>query len=208
MSCPSCPLPRERGAALVFALCVLIAVLLVGVSAAEMALQAEKSARSERDRHLAFQAAEAALLDAEIDIEGGLDPASGRAAMFAPDSALGFAPGCGHGTASANVGLCLRAPVGVAPVWQSIDFADGGAASAHSVPYGNFTGAILKTGQGSLPAKLPRYIIELMPYNYMGEDAGAKLSYFYRVTAIGFGARETTQVVLQTFYRKLPGSAP
>ena len=191
-----------------FALCILIAVLLVGVSAARMALQAEKSARSERDRHLAFQAAEAALVDAEMDIEGGLDARSQRAAMFAPDSALGFALGCGHGVASANLGLCLRAGGSEAPVWQVIDFADDGAASAHSVPYGNFTGAILKTGQGSLPAKLPRYIIELMPFNYMGEDAGLQLSYFYRVTAIGFGARASTLVVLQTLYRKLPGSAP
>jgi type IV pilus assembly protein PilX len=204
----SCPSSRQRGAALVIALFMLIAVLLVGVSAAQMAVMAEKSARSERDRHIAFQAAEAALLDAEKDIEGGLDPASKRAALFSSDSALGFEPGCGRGSANANLGLCLRAGAGAAPVWQAIDFADGGAASARSVAYGAFTGLAMKTGQGSLPAKPPRYIVELMPFNYMGEDAGAKLSYFYRVTAIGFGARETTQVVLQTFYRKLPGSAP
>jgi type IV pilus assembly protein PilX len=40
-----------------------------------------------------------------------------------------------------------------------------------------------------------------MAYNRQGESA-EKPSYFYRVTAIGFGVRDTTQVVLQTFYRK------
>jgi type IV pilus assembly protein PilX len=42
-----------------------------------------------------------------------------------------------------------------------------------------------------------------MPYNKEGEGATREdLTYFYRITAIGFGVRDTTQVVLQTFYRK------
>ena len=54
-----------------------------------------------------------------------------------------------------------------------------------------------------MPARPPRYLIELMAYNKAGEDAsGDGRTYFYRVTAIGFGMRDTTRVVLQTFYRK------
>jgi type IV pilus assembly protein PilX len=40
-----------------------------------------------------------------------------------------------------------------------------------------------------------------MTYTAPGERADA-VSYFYRLTAMGYGIRKTTQVVLQTFYRK------
>lgn len=192
---------RRRGVALLVTLFLLIAVLLVGASAAQLALQGEKAARGERDRHLAFQTAEAALLDAENDIEG--KPGKpGRSAMFAPGSALGFADGCGDGSVDANLGLCLRAADGQPPVWQSIDFSEAAEGGVRSVPYGGFTGAVMHTGQGSLPSRLPRYIIELLPYTPEGEEAGAEPSYAYRVTAVGFGASEQSQVVLQSFYRK------
>jgi type IV pilus assembly protein PilX len=192
----------ETGAALVVVLSILIVVLLLGASAAQMALQGEKAARGERDRHLAFQAAEAALMDAENDIEGR-PGAPGRSAMFAPDSALGFVDGCGIG--SVDLGLCLPAPQGMAPTWQAVDLADAGG--LHFVPYGRFTGATMQTGNGLLPARAARYIIELLRYLQPGQDAGTANNYFYRITALGFGARETTQVVLQTYYRKA-GSPP
>lgn len=60
----------------------------------------------------------------------------------------------------------------------------------------------MPTGQGFLPFKRPRYIIELVPYTREGEDAGPSISHVYRVTAIGFGVRDTSQVVLQSYYRK------
>lgn len=184
--------------ALLVALFMLVAILLLGASAAQLALQGERAARAARDGQVAFQAAEEALMDAENDIEGGAG-ASGRSAMFAPDSAQGFVAGCGAGGASQ--GLCLHGADGAAPVWQSIDLGADGAA-ARSVPYGQFTGAAMATGAGALPFRRPRYIIELLPYAAEGEDAGAQRGYCYRVTAIGFGARESSQVVLQSVYRK------
>ncbi len=57
-------------------------------------------------------------------------------------------------------------------------------------------------GTGTLPARLPRYIIELMPYARAGHDAGKRTGNFYRITAIGFGASASTCVVLQAFYLK------
>lgn len=68
----------------------------------------------------------------------------------------------------------------------------------------------MQTGQGVLPFRRPRYIIELLPDTAAGEEAGATPRYVYRVTAIGFGASRATEVVLQTFYRKQTphGSAP
>jgi type IV pilus assembly protein PilX len=203
-----------QGAALVVVLGMLIIVLLLGTSAAQMALQGEKVARGERDRQIAFQMAEAALLDAETDIEGR-PGAPGRSALFAADSALGFVDGCGVG--SEDLGLCLPAAQGMAPAWQAIDLADadgdGGtdAGKMHFVPYGKFTGATMQTGHAFLPAKAARYIIELLRSMQPGRDAGTARHYSYRITAIGFGARATTQVVLQSYYRKpdaAPGSAP
>jgi len=119
--------------------------------------------------------------------------------MFAPDSALGFADGCGVGNDGANLGLCRHAVAGMAPVWQAIDLSGD---ETHTVGYGQYTGATMQTGQGFLPFKRPRYIIERMACHRAGEDASAPPAYCYRVTAIGFGARPATQVVLQSVYRK------
>lgn len=192
---------RQHGATLIVTLLMLIAVLMLGMSAALIALQAEKASRNERDRQIAFQAAEAGLMDAEADIENSAAAAS-RSHIFTHDSANGFTPGCGAGSGNPYLGLCSRAEDGVPPIWQTIDFLDR-SEQAKSVPYGRFTGQSFQTGKGSLPGRPPRYIIELMTYNMPGAGTGMEdIKYFYRVTAIGFGTRDATQVVLQTFYRK------
>lgn len=192
---------RERGASLVAALMMLIVTMLLGISAAQIALQGEKVSRNDRDRQVALQAAEAALMDAELDIEGSPDAAKSRSALFASDNILAFPDtGCGSGLGSANLGLCAAAPDTATPVWQGVDFLND-SSNASSVPYGRFTGYAFPAGKGALPAKLPRYIIEPMMFSYKGHGA-EKPEVFFRVTAIGFGMRDTTQVVLQTFYRK------
>lgn len=192
---------RQQGATLVVSLLMLVAILLLGISAAQIALQGEKASRNDRDRQIAFQAAEAALMDAEMDIENSTATGS-RSKVFARDSKEGFADGCGAGTDSTYLGLCTRAEDGAPSVWKTVNFLDQ-STNAKSVPYGHFTGQTFDTGKGSLPERKPRYIIELMTYNKAGEGASQEdTTYFYRVTAIGFGTRSTTQVVLQTFYRK------
>jgi type IV pilus assembly protein PilX len=193
------------GMALIVTLLMLAVLMLLGTSAGQLALLSEKASRNERDRQLAFQGAEAALMDAELDIEQSPDAAKSRSQMFSKNSAFGF-PGdgeesCRAGEANIYLGLCRRAQNGATPVWQTVDFLATASASVRSVQYGTFTGRTMQTGAGSLPARPPRYIIELMPYNKPGESAD-KLTYFYRITAIGFGARDITQVVLQSFYRK------
>ena len=204
------PLPhawraRQGGASLIVSLLMLAAVLLLGTSAAQIALQGEKASRNDRDRQIAFQAAEAALMDAELDIENSPDPAKSRSKQFSKGSALGF-PGdgeeaCGSGESNPNLGLCRRAPDGAAPIWLTVDLLDTASSTTSSVPYGKFTGQVFPNGKGSLPGKLPRYVIELMVDNQQAANAD-KVSYVYRVTAIGFGAKDSAQVVLQTFYRK------
>lgn len=196
---------HQRGVSLIISLVMLVAVLILGTSAALLALQSEKASRNERDRQIAFQAAEAALMDAELDIEHSPDAANSRSLLFSKNSAMGFPGdgegGCTGGYGSTSLGLCKRAEEGASPAWQSVDFTDDQPATARSVPYGRYTGQSFQIDRGSLPGKLPRYVIELMTYNRNGESA-EKPTYFYRITAVGFGPRDTTQVMLQTFYRK------
>ena len=190
---------RQRGATLFLMLCILVMLMLMGVSAVRTALNAERSARGDRDRHIALQSAEAALDDAERDIEGGSDPASPRAGLFEAGNNTGFAPGCSGGRNNPALGLCLRTPDTGTPVWQSVGLAQ---ADPRSVPFGRFTGASMPHGGGGLPAKLPRYVIERMPTAMAGHDASRQPGSLYRITAIGFGASETTCVVLQSYYLK------
>ncbi|TWI70207.1 type IV pilus assembly protein PilX [Pseudoduganella lurida] len=179
---------REAGITLIVSLLMLVAVMLLAAAAAGTALMGEKAARAERDRHVALQAAEDALMDAEHDLDTA---AAERADLLA---APAFAPGCGTGSA---LGLCARSAPGDPPPWQTVDLA-----GASAVPFGHFTGAAMETGSGFAPLRRPQYIVERLPYHRPGEEAGGPPRYFYRVTAIGFGSRAATQVVLQTAYRR------
>ena len=195
---------RQRGISLVIVLVLMIAALFLGASAAVIAIQAEKASRGDRDRQVAFEAAEAALNDAAIDIEGSAASASaGR--VFSADSALGFPPldgsvTCFTATNTNGFGLCRQPVPGQPAAWLSADFSVD-TINAESVDYGHFTHALLTFGHGNSPSRLPRYVIELMPDVQAG-GSGQKVQFFYRITAIGFGANPNTSVVLQSFYRK------
>ena len=196
---------RQQGISLVIVLVLLFATLFLGMSAAVIAIQAEKASRGDRDRQVAFEAAEAAPNDAAIDIEGSTAGiAAGR--VFAPDSAIGFpaldgAVTCYTAKDSVNFGLC-RSPVAGKPAsWLSADFSVDDI-NAESVEFGHFTQNKFATGSGSLPTRMPRYLIELIPDIQAGNSA-QKVKFFYRITAIGFGAHSDTRVVLQTFHRKV-----
>lgn len=168
---------HQRGASLLIVLLMLVVVMLFGVSSAQLTLMNEKSSRNDRDRHIAFQAAEAGLRDAERDIAGG------RVTLEAfPDQA-----GACHGI-GAYGGLCL-ATASIAP-WRLTDF----SAPAPSVSYGRFTGLSFPHGAASLPAQPPRYLIELIRLATADQQVVTR----YRVTAVGFGPRQSTQVMLQT----------
>jgi len=193
-------LPRrgQRGAALVCALVLMIVAMLVGVSVCRAVFASIASAGAERERSIAYEAAEAALRDAERDIASeapGTDPA--RAAQFTDAGAGGFVDGCGR--AGSGRGLCLAASP---PAWQVQDLLD--TANPALVPYGTYTGASLATGKGLLPARPPSYLVEKIA----PPGAGAALGSFYRITAVGVGSRGTTQVVLQAVYRKPKPAAP
>ena len=187
------PPSRQQGAALVTVLFLMIAVLMMSASSMGAALSAAKSARHERDRHVAQAAAEAALHDAERDIEGAAGAASPRTATFAAADAGAFMDDCAG--AAERAGLCRHIPPPGVPAWQAADLAGGAG-----VEYGRFTGRQMPTGAGQLPSRPPRYLIELLP----APGAGPR----YRITAIGFGADAATIVVLQCYYIRTTSTAP
>jgi type IV pilus assembly protein PilX len=182
---------QQRGAALIVTLLMMLVVVMLSMSGIQVAWQGEKGARGDRDRYVAFQAAEAALMDAQKDIE-----TSFRQTLFAQGGGEGFSDACDSKGVELYLGLCKPAdPQGV-PVWGEIDFLD--AEKSRSVPYGRFTGQQFQAGAGLVPAMPPRYIIEQLSHV---ETESAPATVFYRITALGFGMRGSTQVMLQVFYR-------
>lgn len=190
---------RERGVTLLLALLMMICVMLIGASAALMAIEGERAARAGRDGQVAFQAAEDALNDAERDVG-----ADGNSAPGARRTLFSGGAEWGDGCSAPGQGMAAKAAAGQAPVWERVDLTGEEDAGRCSLEFGSMTGASMQTGEGFLPFRRARYIVERILCHQPGEDAsaGAAPSYCYRVTVIGFGSRPETQVVLQSVYRR------
>lgn len=188
----------QHGFSLIATLILLVVVTILGVGSSQMVLLAEKSTRFQRDSQIAFQAAEAALIDAEFDIRGPNSSNASRTSTFVTGSVVGFADSCGTGVLK---GLCSPSVAGQKPVWYGVNFQDE-SANAVTVQFGEFTGRTLSTGTTGIRSEIPpRYIIEVIPDGTPGTNATTKPT-LYRVTAMGFGPRKSTQAVAQMIFRK------
>lgn len=200
----------QRGFSLIVVVLMLVVIMVLGIGAAQTSLVSERSARNDRDTEVAFQAAEAALLDAENDVFGPNASAQQRLCLFNSKDVTAFVSGCGE--AGDRQGLCAAAEPGAQPAWMTADFS---AAAGKSVAYGTFTGQAYLGGAsgGALSVRPPRYIVEAIRSRggwqaSQLQGAGARdTSFIFRVTAIGFGMRDDTQVVLQTNLYK-PTASP
>lgn len=194
----------QAGMSLITVLLILVVVSILGVAGIRISMMGERSTRNDRDLQLAWQSAEAALIDAELDILGEpAGSAAGRGGIFQRGSTdvSKFLPGCGNSLDTKNTGLCYSVP-GLAPDWLTVDLASS-SGNPSSVGFGTFTGRSFPSGQtGIQPFAPPRYVIELVP-----DPDGARTTapkdrkYVYRVTAMGFGPSSSTQSVLQIVYR-------
>ncbi|HQS30703.1 MAG: hypothetical protein B7X59_05215 [Polaromonas sp. 39-63-203] len=180
----------QHGASLIMVMLILIVVSLLGVGSAQIALMSERSARNDRDQQVAWQAAEAALNDADLDLFSAVGT---RKALFDGKNQSPFVAGCG--TSGNTVGLCALNLTGK-PAWLRANFEGAGAGTTG---FGDFTGRTFKAGvTGIQPVQVPRYVIELVP-DPVGDKSDP--SFLYRVTAMGFGPRADIQAVLQMLYR-------
>ena len=190
----------ERGVSLIIVMIVLTVVSLLGVAGIQISTLSERGARNDRDQQIAWQSAEAALLDAEFDMFE--TTVSTRSATFVNGDTTAFIDGCA--TSGNSKGLCTLVSAGK-PAWLTVDFnAVGGAAS--TTGFGDFTGRTFNAGsQGIQPAKAPRYVIEPIRDRAGGSDSRnlstATPKYVYRVTAMGFGPRPDIQAAVQMIFR-------
>lgn len=195
--------PPARGFSLITTLILLVIVTVLGIGASQMVLLSERATRFDRDQQIAFQAAEAALLDAEFDIRGPNTKVGNRMTLFTGTDLgnVSFIDGCAG--SGASTGLCTGALVANKPVWYAVDFTDN-TATARSAEFGQFTDRTFSTGtSGIRPERLPRYIVETLPDQTPGQQAsGSNKKVLYRVTAMGFGPRIDTQAVVQMIFRK------
>jgi type IV pilus assembly protein PilX len=197
------PLTNQRGAALVVVMLVLLVVTVTGVASARVALLGEQTARHDRDMQIAFEAAEAAVVDAEDDIRNrgsaGCAALRGHTKFLQPDPS-GIPAGTCLATAG-DRGICAPAPDQAArPAWAAVDFGADGAGAA-SARFGEFTCRTFDAGAGVKPARPPRYVIELIQDSTPGQSASAP-RFMYRITAMGFGPRDDTRAVVQVEFRK------
>jgi type IV pilus assembly protein PilX len=187
---------RQRGVILFIALIFLVVLSLLGVSLYNTTSAEEKMARNYRDVELAGQAAEAALRDAKIRIRGWWVYVESASNLPKPLDNLAFTPEC-------TSGLCAGA-------LQPVDRTKSLTASP-SVKIGTCPGSCDGLGGGSdtgspavlglTPAQQPRYLIELL--DYRGPEASASDTvpvYAYRITALGRGRLDSTQVLRQELY--------
>jgi type IV pilus assembly protein PilX len=71
--------------------------------------------------------------------------------------------------------------------------------SQPAIPYGSVTGNRFVLGGRMQTSQLPTYAFTMQP---LMQQNALTVRYFFRITAIGFGARATTQVVLQSDFLK------
>jgi type IV pilus assembly protein PilX len=174
----SLQLTRQQGISLVIVLIFLTVLSLLGITMIQSSTLGARIARNEADRNVAFQAAEAALRDAENDLRFKLNsgaPCTGAPCRAEKVTGTDFTIAC-------TGGLCDSRTATTA-VWETANIWD--AASTKSVEYGNYTGA----EDIPMVAQQPRYIVEYFP---LGD------SQVVRITAIGFGLNLSTRTMLQS----------
>lgn len=185
------PMGSQSGAVLVVSLIILLLITIVGASTIRTATLEERMAAGVRNKDIALQAAEAALVAAEDNILNNVT----TVASF---------------TADCTNGLCAAPlPNATDHRWDMADMWD---------PTGNksveLTGDIYTdVGEKSGYAKAPRYFVEVLTSyqiagdninlsNY-GDDIRNTEVTVLRVTALGYGGSEDAQVMLQTTVAKL-----
>jgi type IV pilus assembly protein PilX len=188
----------QRGLSLITTLLFMVSALMLGVSVLSVNVMQERVIGNTKDRDLAFQAAEAALRDAERDLTLNITADSP------------FSPACTNG-------LCTPPSQRAVPLSVSVDDPATGFSWANAAQvrtYGQYTQAgNFPSGQADAEPRYvnaqPRYVIEKL--GPLGTPPGESLTkgieptapaYGYRITAQATGARAETVVVLQSIYTK------
>lgn len=190
---PALPRPEgcpgaERGSALLIGLMLLVVMTLLGVSAMQSTTLEERMAGNQKDRGLAFQAAEAALRDAEAFIRTDTD------GPFNPLNEEDFPSLCIF-----SRGVCRSTPD--TPKWKDLIPYDSAWIWASREVSTTLAGRL--TGVDSPP----RYLIEYLGFQGLHThfEPGQPCEALYLITAKATGANPETTVFLQSLYKNRVG---
>jgi type IV pilus assembly protein PilX len=172
--------PREsqQGAVLVVSMVLLLVVTILGVNAMTTSKLELQMSANNKDRHVAMQAAEAALLAAEAHI------------LATSGLSVAVTDACTSGYCSSTSSLTRPLSTIESQVFD---------VSGKHRTY---------TGDVGVARTQPKYVIQFLNYvtpedvvdlNYVAQLGDPEM---YRVTAIGYGALDGTRVLLQTTYIK------
>lgn len=186
---------KMQGTVLLVGLVMLIVLTLLAFSALRSATLQERMSGNLRDRGIAFQAAESALRAAEKYLADNPSPPSatftGTACsakgVFKLVSGVPYFAQSGSAFSSGTVWDGASTDFWSEYPWEAANCSFNG--SGDNITYV----AQADLGKPGKPIKLPRYVIEEMP-----SDVNDLTS--YRVTAIGWGSSENSEVVLQATY--------
>jgi type IV pilus assembly protein PilX len=167
---------RERGAAMVIALVMLLILTLLATSSARMTLLEERMTGNTQDRNIAFQAAEAGLRAGEAKVQVPVLPA--------------FDANAG--------GLYVAAAPGAQPVWEGLDWTDAGQVWV-SGELANAPGPLADAAVSYVVEQLPRVAT---PGESLAADGSVDEATFYRVTSRGVGVGGNATVMLQTTFKR------
>lgn len=204
---------RQGGIAMLVVLVFTLALTGIAIVSARLALLGESVARNQLDLQVARQAAEAALRDAEKDLmiangnvnfpgavcQRGIErPVMEQTVQFTKECARGQCLFDQNQRMQVDFANAKPTKQDLAEAWwpegKGGRWGDAGkdvsgcGAFDGGVPLGTFTGA--NSVQGV--AHQPEYLIEVIQRG---------LDTYFRITARGFGYREATEVVLQSYFQ-------
>lgn len=210
--------PTQHGVALIVVLIFIVALTSLAIYSARDVSLGEKLARNQLDSQVAREAAEAALRDAEFDLQ--LKDGTLRTGAFCARTYKAERPITDPSAGSAYASTCLRGQCSPSPsvvannsnydtaptatnyeawwpaskggLWN--DDLSTKPTTAASANCANFTGGVpfgTFTGRTRIAGvvRQPEYLIEKIS------------SDFVRITARGFGRNPNTEIVLQSYFR-------
>ena len=195
---------NQNGSVLIVSLVILLLLMILGLTAMQSTTLEEKMSGNISERNTAFQAAEAALRDAETEINAPTRFISKYPGPTTDPNDLRRVIGeTGFSTACIN-GLCLNSNTATRQALLTSTAVDAGGNpfyTTYSSVTGPTTAATTTLGLGSpipLVSTQPRYVID---FSCRLVNGTSNCQYTYTITAIGFGARFSSQAVLESIYR-------
>lgn len=179
---PGLSVHHNRGVALFISLVLLLVLTIIGVSAVQTTTLETRMARNEHDSLIAFQAAESALRDAEVLLEGLVNTAA-------------------FNDAGAN-GLWTVPDLGDANRWEQAGVWNDGAGNREAP---TDVGIVVAEPPKFMIEHVASVIREENAYQISdpyGGSAADRIEMF-RITARGVGGSQNAQVLLQTTYGRI-----